>query len=139
MRWTGNGDAGAGTQIFGTGSTRAVANGSQDTTPQRGGAGMSYFVDQSFTVILAADNVPQQCPAFAVPRGCTVRVRANNGLSAGNTGIVFVGQAREVITKPLAPLDDVACPVDNTVRLWFKGKSGDGVVVNVITVAGGNS
>jgi hypothetical protein len=128
-----SGGGGGGSEFTpGTGSARGAKTGASSAAPSPG-QGVTYFTDQSFVVILAATNVPQQCPAFAVPRGCTVRVRATNGTGTGNAGIVFVQRFREDSGKPLAPLDDVACPVDNTVRLWFKGTLGDGVVVNVIT------
>ena len=77
-----------------------------------------------------------QCPFFQVPQGCTVRVRAQNGASAGNSGVIFVKQFLGDPGKPLAPLDDVACPVTNTGTLFITGAAGDGAVVNVVSVLG---
>ena len=114
------------------GAVAAATNAAFPTQP------VGRRVTWSTTLVFAADNVPVVVPAYRVPSGCTVRVRANNGQYAGNQAIAFVAADSSALLAghgtPLAPLDDVAFPVDNTCRVQAMGKAGDGVVVSIVTL-----
>lgn len=91
------------------------------------------------TLVVKATGVPQNFPGFLVPPGSTVRVRANNGTSAGNAQVIFVAGYAGILLSgggmPLAPLDDQPFLVTNLASIWVMGTLGDGVVVNVSTPA----
>ncbi len=142
-----------GTPRFGTGSGHVSGGGpAPSLTGPDGWSGgaegrrqmfptkQGYAVDQTFSVVLAADNVPQVCHGYQVPEGATVRVRANNGTTAGNSAVIFVASNRRALLqglgKPLAPLDDVLNPVSNTAQIWIMGKAGDGVVIGITRTPG---
>ena len=103
----------------------------------------SQIVNRTVTVVLVATGVPQPVAGLQVPDGCSVRVRANNGTTAGNAQVIFVasypGAFKAGHGTPLAPLDDVSWPAQNLSTIWVYGKSGDGVVVSVNTSAVGGS
>ena len=92
-------------------------------------------VNRSFPVILAAANTPQAAPGFIPPPGALVRVRANNGTSLGNSGIVFVGTYREEFKGgggiPLSNGDIIPFPVENLAHAYVYGAAGDGVIFTV--------
>ena len=128
-------------------SAKNFARGLQDvpsSTPiARASKDSGVIVNKAYTVVLAADNTPQQAPGFQVPDGCAVRVRANNGTTAGNAAVIFIAGFPSAFKAghgtPLAPLDDVAWPSQNGAHIWIYGKKGDGVVISVITTVLGNS
>jgi len=123
------------------GPTNPVAGSSTTTPLAQAKSQQSRIVNYSYPLTLAANNVPQILPGFNVPDGCTVRVRANNGTTAGNAAVIFVagfpGAFKSGHATPLAPLDDIAWPVENGAHIWVYGKAADGVIVSVIT-SGGN-
>jgi len=95
----------------------------------------AFTINASFSVVLAATNVPQSVPGMLVPAGSTVRLRANNGTTAGNAKVIFAASYREALANgggtPLAPLDMIVFPAHNLARIWIAGTAGDGVVVTV--------
>jgi len=118
---------------------------SQDTTAtplarSKGQQQQTYVVNKSYTLILAADNTPQQVQGFSVPDGTAVRVRANNGTTTGNAQMIFIagfpGAFKPGHGTPLTAVDDVPWPSTNGSQIWVYGKKGDGVIVSVTTVAG---
>lgn len=129
------------TASYNSGSTSsASAAGSSSGGRKMQNAGPDAFVNRSFLVKLAATDTPQQALAIHVPEGKAVRIRANNGTTAGNAQVIYVAEYRNqfgtVGGTPLAPLDDVLWPVNNTGKIWAYGTAGDGVVVSIITPAG---
>ncbi len=79
---------------------------------------------------------PAQMPAFRVPAGATVRVRASQP-GGGNQFPVFVAldyflvQNEGAGCSVLQSLDDVEYNVDNTALIWVKAQVGDGVIISV--------
>lgn len=98
-------------------------------------AQQNYPVSDSVLLIIKTTKVPQQSPPLRVPFGSTVRVRATNGTTAGNTDPVFVAQNAQALLlgmgTPLMPLDDVQYPVDSLVLVWVSGTANDGVVISI--------
>jgi hypothetical protein len=92
-------------------------------------------VNIPFTLTLAQTNVPVQCPAFTLPAGCTVRVRAHNGQPEGNLAPIHVGtSAIAALTGPcevLGPNTEIQFPVDNTSQIWISGTAEDGAIVTI--------
>lgn len=139
----GGGQFGAG-YAPGTGASKSQSNGSQNSaTPAPQRVQSVQPVNRIFTIVFGAANTPQPAPGYIVPEGCTVRVRANNGTTAGNAGVVFLAEYREALTGglgiPLAPLDDVAYPVKNLAQIWAMGAKNDGIVISVIETGFNNS
>ena len=93
-------------------------------------------VNFTFQLVLTATGVPQVVPGLIVPSNATVRVRGNNGTTAGNAKQIYVGASRDAVLNGggtvLAPLDDIPFPADNTGVIWVNGTAGDGVVVSVV-------
>jgi hypothetical protein len=89
----------------------------------------------SHTLVLAATGVAQVFPGFLVPSGATVRVRANNGATAGNAQVIkwalYPGALLQGGGIPMLPLDDQSCLVRNTGNIWVMGTAGDGLVCTV--------
>lgn len=139
--WGGGVKTGGGgsTSRTGTGSTQASSNGAQNVHRQGGNQPTIW----SYTALIETANTPQSIHPVVVPPGCTVRLRANNGAATGNSGVVFVADRPSAFAlgqgSPLAPLDDVAWPVNKLVKIWIYGAKGDGVVVSIINVMGANS
>jgi hypothetical protein len=131
-------------QYSGTGSSQGQAQGEATTSNGpiaqgilRGGIALGALV-WTYKMIFASTGVPQVAPGFAVPAGSIVRVRAYNGLSTGNAGVVDIATDRNSLLAglgaPMASLDDIAFPVDNTAKIWGSGTAGDGVVISVYAI-----
>lgn len=122
-----------------SGTAASGGNGGQAAAAKRAaGSGVTRW---TLAIKFAADNTPLPCPGYIVPSGCQVRIRANNGTSAGNTQAAFVAEYRERLTTgqgtPLAPFDDIQLQVSNLAQVWAMGKAGDGLVISVQTVVAG--
>jgi hypothetical protein len=142
---SGSGGGGSSSSLVSTlSSSNGSANGSSNipTAPNQR-AQAQRAVNWQFSLILAATGVPQTVPGMVVPRGASVRVRANNGAAGGNAQQIFVAQYRAALLNgggtPLASLDDIAFPVDNCAGIWVCGTAGDGVVISIITSSMSNS
>ena len=99
------------------------------------------LINWSMMFTVQATGVPAQCLPKRVPPGMAVRVRAYNGTAAGNAQPVFLtdrASSQASVASPLAPLDDVLWPVNNTGKIWFFGTAGDGIVVSIVTPAAGS-
>lgn len=110
--------------------------GNSDSAPRRVES-PGQRINQTFTIVFSATNVPQQCQPFSVPPGCKVKARAFNGTVAGNANPVYVASNPGTLLNgqgtALAPLDNLDFPADHTSRLWAMGTSGDGVVISIVS------
>lgn len=92
-------------------------------------------MNQSVYVILNATGVPQSAPAIYVPAGASVTIRAHNGTSTGNAGLVRLAQQPELLSgtqgDPLTPDSDVSWPCDHLGQVWIAGTAGDGVRISI--------
>lgn len=89
-----------------------------------------------YLVIIPASGFVQ-FPAAIVPNDATVRIRAHNGTSAGNTNPVgLVDSYEQAIAAQAAadfvnPDDEVIYPTDNLSRVWVRGTPGDGAIASI--------
>ena len=106
----------------------------------RNRAGGSLPYDQNFKTVtnftvgllVGASGRPVNGPGFLVPDGSEVRVRANNGLVAGNTAVVSVGLTPLGPWTPLNPLENIVFPVRNVANIWLTGTvANDGIVIGI--------
>lgn len=95
----------------------------------------------SFPISIQATGVPQQVPAYVVPDGYQVRIRANNGTIGSNAAMLFVAQYYDAFAaghaSPVNQFDDLQFQVNNTGSLWIKGTQGDGIVLTIVKVISG--
>jgi len=89
-----------------------------------------------YLVIIPASGFIQ-FPAAIVPNDATVRIRAHNGTSAGNTNPVgLVDSYEQAIAVQAAadfvnPDDEVIYPTNNLSRVWVRGTPGDGAIASI--------
>ena len=97
--------------------------------PQKSGPAQNVLF--YFTLKLAANNVPQQCPAYAVPDGAQVQVTA----LSGNVKTIFAATYRGAFAPgnalPLSASFATVFSVANLANVWGYGASGDSLVVTV--------
>ena len=86
-------------------------------------------INNTITVTIAADNVPQALPPVRVPPGIGVTLRAR----AANVQSVYAslyiehlsdGQGREIVPGGISG-SAISFPVDHLGQIWIKGKKGD--------------
>jgi len=75
-------------------------------------------------MLFDASGAPKQVPAYQVPPGSIVRVRAHNGLIGGNQNIVTLTQYREAASGDvLQPNVEIIYNVNNTSQIWASGSA----------------
>lgn len=84
-----------------------------------------------FTLKLAANNVPQQCPPYAVPDGAQVQVTA----LAGNGKTIYAATYRGAFAPgnalPLSASFATVFSVSNLANIWGYGNALDSLIVTV--------
>lgn len=118
-----------------TGQNDSPAEQNQQNVPYGQGA-KAGAVNISIRTIIETTGVPLRSTGVFVPQGATVRVRAHNGTTTGNSAPVRLGSYREMLLEEsvgdvLTPDTEIIFPVDNLAQIWVTGTAGDGIIVSI--------